>query len=116
MGDNEPVSRRTRSKEAITPSKSEREMRAQLRAEASDQFRRSSNAGGPAKRRKKDNRSTKSHASGAGRMISNLRPVNNLQDMPHDMLARIFELIAASDGNYLYSNKKYTEDDVRSAH
>lgn len=49
-------------------------------------------------------------------MISNLRPVNTLQDTPHDVLARIFEFIAVSDGNYLHSNKKYTEEDVKLAH
>ena len=109
MADNEPVSRRTRSKTPITP-KSEREVRAQLRAEVSDRLQRSSNAEGPSKpskRRKKDDRSTKRQKGVKD------ASVNNLQNMPDEMLIKIVDFVAASDGHYLYSAKKITEKDIR---
>ena len=108
----EPVSRRTRSKAPIK-STSERDVRAQLRAGAAGRIGRGpNNAGGPAKRRQKGVRSPKSQKRVAGSKVLNRSSVTNLQDMPDDMLTKIVDFLAASDGTYLFSGRKLTEDDI----
>ena len=109
---NEPVSRRTRSKAPIK-STSERGIRAQLRSGAAVRIGRSPNdAGGPAKRRKKDARSPKSQKKATDSKVLNRSSVTNLQDMPDDMLTKIVDFLGSSDGNYLYSGKRITENDL----
>mmetsp|Transcript_5424 Transcript_5424/g.15341 ORF Transcript_5424/g.15341 Transcript_5424/m.15341 type:complete len:491 (-) Transcript_5424:7-1479(-) len=110
---NEPVSRRTRSKAPIKIT-SERDIRAQLRAEAAGRIDRSSNdAGGPAKRRKQGGKSSCKFMKAKGGKLCNRSSVTNLQDMPDDLITKIVDFVAASDGNYLYSAKEITENDVR---
>ena len=109
---NDPVSRRTRSKAPIK-STSERGNRAQLRAGAVGRIGRSSNdASTPAKRRKKGSRSPKIKKKVSGSKVLNRSSVANLQDMPDDVLVKIVDFVAASDGTYLFSGRKITEDNI----
>mmetsp|Transcript_5423 Transcript_5423/g.15338 ORF Transcript_5423/g.15338 Transcript_5423/m.15338 type:complete len:492 (-) Transcript_5423:122-1597(-) len=109
---NEPVSRRTRSKAPIKIT-SERDIRAQLRAEAAGRIDRSSNdTGGPAKRRKQGGKSSCKLKKAKGGKVSNRSSVANLQNIPDDLLTKIVDFVAASDGHYLYSDRKLTQDDI----
>lgn len=113
---NEPVSRRTRSKAPIK-STSERGNRAQLRAGAVGRIGRSSNdASTPAKRRKTEGKSTNNEMKAKNGKVLNQSLVTNLQQMPDDMLTKIVHFLTASDGNYLYSDRTFTEDDVKDSY
>ena len=46
----------------------------------------------------------------------NRSSVTNLQDMPDDVLVKIVDFIAASDGNYLYKDRGFAEDDVKDSY
>ena len=109
MADDEPISRRTRSKTPITP-KSEREIihSKLLAVEIPRQTGRRSDNGGPAKRRKKNIQSIKRRIG----KTHNLSSSTNLEDLPDDVFLKIFDFVTASDGNYLPDDKIFTEDAV----
>mmetsp|Transcript_18635 Transcript_18635/g.44158 ORF Transcript_18635/g.44158 Transcript_18635/m.44158 type:complete len:496 (+) Transcript_18635:190-1677(+) len=108
----DPVSRRTRSKAPIK-STSERGNRAQLRAGAAGRIGRSPNdTGGPGKRRKKEGKSSKKRTKAKNGTVLNQSLVTDLQQMPDDVLVKIVDFVAASDGTYLFSGRKITEDDL----
>ena len=89
-------------------------MRAQLRAEVSDRLQRSSNAGGPTKRRKSGAKLFTKHKKRKDDKASNSKSsVTSLEDMPDEMLFRIAAFLAASDGTYLFNGRKLIESDIR---
>ena len=87
-------------------------MRAQLRAEVSDRLQRSSNAGGPAKRRKSGVTSLTEQKKRKGGKASIKSSVTSFEDMPDEMLLRIADFLTASDGTYLFNGRKLIESDI----